>query len=111
MACALVTKTCANLATNHMKTQNDRDLDTCVRSSARFPWFRVEFCFALISCCKRKQCPIILFGCCEYFDLKLKFGHFQFILFATLLLQWFLKKLPVEVAATIGEGQDPGNFY
>ena len=61
MACALVTKTCANLTTNHMKTQNDRDLDTCVRSSARFPWFRVEFCFALISCCKRKQCPIIFF--------------------------------------------------
>ena len=59
MACSLVTETCTNLTTNHMETQDNSDSDTCVHSSARFPWFRVEFCFALISCCKRKQCPII----------------------------------------------------
>ena len=36
MACALVTKTYANLTTNHMETQDNSDLDTYVHSSALF---------------------------------------------------------------------------
>ena len=81
---------------------------TLVFTVPRFPWFRVKFCFF---CCKRKQCPIIFSRLLQkYFDLKLKFGHYKLILFAPLLLQWFLILLQVDFAATIGKGQDPGNF-
>ena len=40
--------------------------------------------------CSNRLFSLFSVGCCEYFDLTLKFGHFKVTLFATLLLQWLL---------------------
>ena len=65
MTCALVTKTCTNLTTNHMETQNNCDSNTCVHS----PPFSMVPCEILFSSnlAVARENNVLLFslGCCE----------------------------------------------